>query len=212
LLDRKKQVRKNTRHGWEIVTYQLPNSEIFGQKFIAIAKKESSQIEENTGFCDTIDRAYGIACSLADNHNREEQRELEFQRRYRVLKPLYLLAIYLFSWDDFRGCYDDRPPRDPEARRQFYLEHFNGVGSYKGFDFDILDRLKQEGLLESSNTSKTLTINKAAVRQAIEAANQMNIPGMEELLSDKAIHLECLDYKNRYERMWEESEGDRDKD
>lgn len=206
LLEGKKQVRKQTRNGWEIAVYELPDSEIFGKKFIGVAKKESSQIEENTGFCDTLDLAYSMACSLVDNRDREEQREIEFQRRYRVLKPLYLAAIYLTAslGDEFVGNYGERSPREPKARQQFYLEHFVGVGSYKGFDFNILDRLEKEGML--STTAKSLTINKAAVRQAIEAAQQMNIPGMEELLSDKAIHLKCLDYQNRYERMWEKSE------
>jgi hypothetical protein len=40
----------------------------------------------------------------------------------------------------------------------------------------------------------------------------MNIPGMEELLSDKDIHLKCLDYKNHYEHMWEQSEESADED
>jgi hypothetical protein len=206
LLDNKKRVRKQTRNGWEIAVYELPDSEIFGKKFIGIAKKESSQIEENTGFCDTLDRAYSSAYGLADSLDHQEQREIEFQRRYRVLKPLYLAAIYLTAslGDEFVGNYGERSPREPEARQQFYLEHFVGVNSYKGFDFNILDRLEKEGML--STTGKSLTINKAAIRQAIEAAQQMNIPGMEELLSDKAIHLKCLDYQNRYERMWEKSE------
>jgi hypothetical protein len=212
LLDNKKHVRKNTRHNWEIIVYKLPNSALLGQKFIATAKKEfdeignTNRVEEATGFCDTPDRAYSMACGLADSRDIEEQREIEFQRRYRVLKPLYLVAIYLFSWDDFRGCdYKARPPRDPEARRQFYLEYFNGVGSYSGFDFDILNRLEKEGMMKFSNSNKTLSIDKEAVRQAIDAAKQMNIPGMEELLDDKAIHLECLDYKNHQQRIWEQS-------
>jgi hypothetical protein len=208
LLDGKKRVRKQIRNGWEIAAYELPDSEIFGKKFIGIVKKESSQIEENTGFCDTFDRAYASAYGLADSLEYQEQREIEFQQRYRVLKPLYLAAIYLTAslGDEFVGNYGKRSPREPEARQQFYLEHFVGVSSYKGFDFTILDRLEKEGMLKYSTTGKSLTINKAAIRQAIEAAQQMNIPGMEELLSDKAIHLECLNYQNHYERMWEESE------
>jgi hypothetical protein len=207
LLEGKKQVRKQTRNDWEIAAYELPDSELFGKKFIGVAKKEFSQIEENTGFCDTLDRAYSSAYGLSDSLDHQEQREIEFQRRYRVLKPLYLAAIYLTAslGDEFVGNYGERSPREPEARQQFYLEHFVGVNSYKGFDFNILDRLGKEGMLKYSTTGKSLTINKAAIRQAIEAAQQMNIPGMEELLSDKAIHLECLDYKSRYERMWEES-------
>lgn len=204
MLANKKQVIKKTRNDWQITVYELPNSEIFGTKFIATAKKESTQIEQDTGFCDTRDRAYSMACGLADSSDRQEQQEINFQRRYRVLKPLYLLAIYLFSWDEFVGNNGERSPRDPEDRQRFYLEHFVGVRSYKGFDFDILDRLKEEGLLESIPANKTLTINKAAIRLAIEAAQQMNIPGMEELLRDKDVHFKCLDYKNRYERMWEE--------
>jgi hypothetical protein len=208
LLEGKKQVRKQTKNGWEIAVYELPDSELFGKKFIGVVKKESSQIEENTGFCDTLDRAYASVCGLVDSLDYQEQRETEFQRRYRVLKPLYLAVIYLTAslGDEFVGNYGKRSPREPEARQQFYLEHFVGVGSYKGFDFNILDRLEKEGMLKYSTTGRSLTINKAAIRQAIEAAQQMNIPGMEELLSDKAIHLECLDYQNRYERMWEESE------
>jgi hypothetical protein len=207
LLEGKKQVRKQTRNDWEIATYELPDSEIFGKKFIGVVKKESSQIEENTGFCDTLDRAHASAYGLADSLEYQEQRETEFQRRYRVLKPLYLAVIYLTAslGDEFVGNYGKRSPREPEARQQFYLEHFIGVSSYKGFDFNILDRLKKEGMLKYSTTGKSLTINKEAIRQAIEAAQQMNIPGMEELLSDKAVHLECLDYQNRYERMWEKS-------
>lgn len=205
LLDGKKQVRNQTRNGWEIAAYELPDSEIFGKKFIGIAKKESSQIEENTSFCDTPGRAYSSAYGLADSLDYQEQREIEFQRRYRVLKPLYLAAIYLTAslGDEFVGNYGERSPREPEARQQFYLEHFVGVGSYKNFDFNILDRLEKEGMLKYSTTRKSLTINKAAIREAIEVAQQMNIPGMEELLRDKIIHLECLDYQNRYERMWE---------
>jgi hypothetical protein len=208
LLEGKKQVRKQTRNDWEIAAYELPDSELFGKKFIGVAKKESSQIEENTGFYDTLDRAYSSAYGLADSLDCQEQREIEFQRRYRVLKPLYLAAIYLTAslGDEFIGNYGERSPREPEAKQQFYLEHFVGVNSYKGFDSSILGQLEKEGMLKYSTTGRSLTINKAAVRQAIEAAQQMNIPGMEELLNDKAIHLECLDYQNRYEQMWEESE------
>jgi hypothetical protein len=61
LLNGKKQVRKQTRNGWEIAVHELPDSELFGKKFIGVVKKESSQIEENTGFCDTLDRAYSSA-------------------------------------------------------------------------------------------------------------------------------------------------------
>jgi hypothetical protein len=215
LLDSKKQVEKSTRDNWEITVYELLPSDIFGNKFIAMAKKEFGEVdnkyqfEESTDFCDTFSQAYSTACNLADNRDRDEEREIEFQKRYRVLKPLYLVAIYLFSWDDF--CTLDRAPREPEARHQFYLEYFNGVSSY-GLEFDILNRLEKEGLMGFSNSKKTISINKDAVKQAVEAANRMNIPGTEDLLNDKVIHLECLDYKNYRQRMWEQSEEDIDED
>jgi hypothetical protein len=209
LLNNKKEVSRSTRNDWQIVIYELPNSNIFGNKFMATLSKASTQTQENTNFCDTSRQAHSSACNLADERDRQERRELEFQNRYRVLKPLYLVAIYLFSWDEFRGCFEKRAPRDSEERRQFYLEYFNGVGSFNGFDFDITNRLEAEGLLEFSTSKKTLNITKTAVRQAIAAAQQMNIPGMEELLSDKAIHLECLDYQNYWERMQAEFKDDR---
>lgn len=57
LLENKKQVKKKLYKDWEIAVYKLPDSEMLGKNFIGIAKKESTQIEEDTGFCDTRDRA-----------------------------------------------------------------------------------------------------------------------------------------------------------
>jgi hypothetical protein len=213
LLDNKQPVKTITRDDWSITTYDLPNSEIFGKKFIAIASKESQQIEKTTDLCDSLEQAYSEAYSWADNYDRDEQRELEFQKYYQVLKPLYLAAIYLSGWDEFVGHDHKSPPsRDAEARRQFYLEHFYGVSSFRGFDFNILNRLEKEGMLKSSTTGKTLIINKAAVRQAVEAIQQMNIPGMMEAIKNRGIPLDCLDYQNRYERMWAANDLDSDEE
>ena len=219
LLATKKQVKKSTRDGWHITVDELLPSDIFGNKFIATAIKELGevenkyQVEESTGFCDTLNQAYSTACNLADNRDRDRQRELEFYKTYRVLKPLYLVAIYLMSRDTFCGSlFNEQPPREPEAHRQFYLEYFNGVEAPSRFDSYILDRLEKEGLLDFSNNRGLLYIDKTAVKQAIEAANQMNIPGMQELLDNRPDHLQCLDYKNHFQRTREQAEEYIDED
>ena len=62
-------------------------------------------------------------------------------------KQLTLALIYLSAW------------KEKDFDTEIYI-------SWKGYDFDILDQLKEEGLIGFSNKAKSVALSKEGVKDA----------------------------------------------
>jgi hypothetical protein len=208
LFKSKKPVFSKIRGEWEITVFELPNSPIYGKKFIARYSKNleiTLFTDYSTWYSNSSKEAYDRACSSIDQLERKLQEEIAFQELYQVLKPLYLILIFLSGWNK----YIDIPQKilNPELDNSVEKdgkENFLGVEFWNGLDFDILNRLKAEELLEFSSTRKSLYINKKAIKEARNVLKTLNLEGLENFLKKLKIHEEYLNYKNYYERQEEE--------
>ncbi|MEH2182109.1 hypothetical protein [Nostoc sp.] len=66
--------------------------------------------------------------------------------------------------------------------REKSKENFTGVSCWNGFDFEIINALVTEGLLEIEANKKTLKMNKKAMKAAREILQKINIDGVDRLL------------------------------
>ncbi|WP_445634812.1 DUF6429 domain-containing protein [Nostoc sp. DSM 114161] len=159
LLANKKEIRIENRKGWKIVVFELSESDTFGKKFIAQSTKKPN-LEKITGFSNTKGDAYSQACSFVDQFEIQQENLRIFQEHYAVMKPLYLMIIYLSSGDNHNKYLNNNNNRDKSK------ENFTGVSFWNGFEFKIIDTLVAEGLLEISERKTTLTMNKKGMKLA----------------------------------------------
>ncbi|MBD2498532.1 hypothetical protein [Nostoc sp. FACHB-280] len=110
---------------------------------------------------------------------------------YAVMKPLYLMFIYLSSGDQHNRYINNS--RDKSK------ENFTGISGWNGFDFEIINELVEEGLLELSDSKKTLTMNKRAMEIAREILKKVNIQGVDRLLEQREYHEEYINYISKLE-------------
>lgn len=68
---------------------------------------------------------------------------------YNKIKELTLLLLYLTSWEEDCELY--------KLRR-----------SWKGYDFEILDELKEQGLISGSHKSKSVYFTDEGIKKAEE--------------------------------------------
>jgi len=85
-----------------------------------------------------------------------------------VIKDLTLMLMYLTSWEEslVPGLRkrSDRPGFRPSVRR-----------CWKGYDFDILNELTDEGLVNAGGRSKSAYFNDEGVAKALELLKQYGI-------------------------------------
>jgi hypothetical protein len=150
LLKNKKAVRTKTRGDWEITVFELPDSEIYGKQYMAegIQLSDSEKNVYRFSWGNSVNQAYCNACNSIDRKQqrlREEERQLEkekvYQERYIVLKLIYLMLLYLSGWDEYN-------PYMSNSDEKKCKENFTGVRSWIGLDFNILNRLEAEKLIE----------------------------------------------------------------
>jgi len=140
----------------------------------------------------TSEEAYGRACNLINEHEKQLQQYKSFIEHYQVLKPLYLMIIYLSGWDK---DYDYLKSRQKKCGR----ENFIGIGFYNGFDYDIIAQLEKEELIERSSTRNSLILFKKGMQVARDMLKTINIDGVERLLEQKNYHEDYINYKSEDE-------------
>ncbi|NDJ25362.1 hypothetical protein GS682_27730 [Nostoc sp. B(2019)] len=79
-----------------------------------------------------------------------------------------------------------------------FLEH--------GFEFEIINALEAEGLLELSSTKRTLIMNKKGMKAAREVLQRINIDGVEKQLKQREYHEEYINYTSPLDIMQEEED------
>ncbi|MUG92878.1 hypothetical protein F7734_10620 [Scytonema sp. UIC 10036] len=133
----------------------------------------------------TPNEAYSQACQFVDEFETSQDQLRRFMENYQVLKPLYLMIMYLSSWDKYNSYLEN-------LKNKRCPENFLGIEFWNGFDFEIVNRLEAEGLLEISTTKKTLRMNFEGMRQARNFLMQINLDGVETLLEQREYHEEYI--------------------
>jgi len=198
LLANLKLFEKRNRKGWEVLIFELPDSNIFDKKYVAIAQKDDIKIEnlDILYWGKTPNDAFGIVCSPIDSLEYRIKKAIELQERYLVLKSIYLMFLYL-SGDDH---YAEFCREDIENK-----EKFLGITSWINLDFDILDKLERDGFVSRrwpSNNATTLT--KKGILSAINCLKNLDLEEPEKSLLNlklqkKSYHEEYANYENKYD-------------
>ncbi|MBH8563122.1 hypothetical protein I8748_13170 [Nostoc sp. CENA67] len=197
LLASKKEIFSKNRKGWKITVFQLPESNTtFSKKFLAECTKDK-ELLQTVWFYNTQGDAYSQACNLADNFEMQQEKFLIFLEHYTVMKPLYLMIIYL-SGGDQHNCY--------LKTHQESKENFTGISFWNGFDFEIINALVAEGLLELSNSRKTLIMNKTGMKLARDLLQKINLDGVDRLLEQRDYHEEYINHISELDMMEYEEE------
>ena len=197
LLANKKEIHSKNRKGWKITVFKLPESDIFGKKFIAQCTKEP-ELLKTTWFCETQGEVYSRACNIIDEFDIQQERLRIFMEHYAVMKDLYLMIIYLSSGDQHNRYINNN--------RENSKENFTGVSCWNGFDFEIINALVAEGLLELSTTRKRMTMNKKGMKAARQILQRINIDGVERLLEQREYHEEYINHTSKLDIMQDEEE------
>ncbi len=198
LLANKKEISTKIRNGWKITIFEFAETDKDGNKFIAEYSKEPD-LKRTTCFSKTSSSVYGQACNLIDDFERKQKELRRFIEHYQVMKPLYLMLIYL------SGC-DEHNPDIGTSNEDHLLdrENFTGISFWNGFDFKIVNYLELEGLLELSTTRKTLTMTKKGMKSARDILQIINLDGVETLLEQRQYHEDYINFKSRIDIMREE--------
>ena len=197
LLANRKEIRTKNRKDWKITVFELPESEIFGKNFLAECTKEPNLIK-TTWFCNNQEEVYSRACNLADEFEVQQESLRIFMEHYAVMKDLYLMIMYLSSGDQHNYYLNNN--------RENSKENFTGVSCWNGFDFDIINALLTEGLVELSSTKNKLIMNKQGMKTAREVLNKINIDGVGRLLEQREYYEEYINYKSQLDIMEEQEE------
>ncbi|MEH1950507.1 MAG: hypothetical protein V7K77_26635 [Nostoc sp.] len=195
LLINKKEIFSKNRKDWKITVFELPESDIFGKNFLAECTKEPGLIK-TTWFYKNQEEAYRRACNLADEFEVQQESLRIFMEHYAVMKPLYLMIIYLSSGDQHNEYLNNS--------REKSKENFTGVNCWNGFYFEIINALVAEGLLEFSSNKNKLIMKKQAMKAAREVLNKINIDGVDRLLEQREYHEEYINYISELDIMDEE--------
>ncbi|MEQ8976030.1 MAG: hypothetical protein RIE73_37325 [Coleofasciculus sp. C1-SOL-03] len=191
LLSNKKKFDSKNRNDWTIVVFELLETDEHGNKFVAECTK-SSGAKLTTQLFETSQEAYSRACNLVDENEKQSQKYRRFIEHYQVLKPLYLMLIYLSGGDEHYDYLKSRPKKRG-------IENFIGVSFYNGFDYDIIAQLEKEGLLERSTTGDSLILFKKGMQVARDMLKTINIDGVERLLEQRNYHEDYINYKSQSE-------------
>lgn len=203
LLANKKEIYSKNRKDWKITVCELPESDIFGKIFIAECTKEPDLLK-TTWFCKSQGEAYSRACNLTDEFEIQQESLRIFMEHYVVMKPLYLMIIYLSS--------GEQPNHPLNKNREKYKEIFTGVSCWNGFDFQIINALVAEGLLKLSTTKKSLIMNKKGMKFAREILKIINLDGADRLLEQREYHEEYINYISELDIMEEQEEEEEEEE
>lgn len=191
LLSNKKELYSKNRSDWTIVVFEMLGTDKYGNKFVAECTKNSGY-KLTTQLSMTSQEAYSRACSLVDENEKQLQQYKSFIEHYQVLKPLYLMLIYLSGRDEYNPYLGNSP-------KKRCIENFIGICFYNGFDYNIIEHLEKEGLIERSTTGKSLILFKKGMQVARDMLKTINIDGVERLLEQRNYHEDYINYKSQSE-------------
>lgn len=198
LLANKKELYGKSRQGWKITVFELSESDKYGNKFIAQCTKEL-ELQLTTYFTKTPGDSYSRACNLVDEFEKQQEKSRHFIELYQVLKPLYLMIIYLSGCDKYNSYLGN-------IRNEICKENFIGVQFYNGLDFEIVKSLEAERLLEISTNKKTVIMTKKGVKEVRDILLHINLEGVSVLLDQREYHEEYINYQSQLDVSWEEQE------
>jgi len=198
LIANKTEVFTKNRSGWKITVFELPATDKYGNKFVAECTKEPD-LKETTCFSKSKGDAYSQACNIVDNFEKEQQELIRLSEHYIVLKPLYLMLIYLSGSDQYE-------PYLEKYKEKRCRENFIGINSWNGFDFEIINYLESEGLLQLSATRRSLTMTKKGMKVARDSLKKINIKGLKTLLDERDYHEDYINYQNDLDILAEQEE------
>lgn len=202
LMDNRKLVKEDNRlrDDWSIKVFQLCESKILkdlSQKYLA----EGTLIGDDrplfiSDFSDTLYQARDKIVSKIDQYYEQQEEESAFLKRYKVLKQIYLMFLYVSGWDNHSEPFD--PYEEPDS-----AENFLGRRSWIHLDFSILDKLKEEGLLkqpqrEGNNPKKTtyVDLTPKGLKLTRELLKNIDLEEVDKLLEDWKYHEYYLGYQN----------------
>jgi hypothetical protein len=190
LLAQKRKRQQKEYKDWQITIFELPDSDLFGKVFTAECTKEPNiKIELGVTHYSpkSVQDAYRQAHSRMDSYDDFSKQQEANLRRYRGLRPLYLIMLYLSGWDKFLpGQYNEEDNEDNKPKK------FLGVEFYNGLDYDILNQLTAEKLIEFSSSRKQLWLTPEAVKEARKIIKKLNFEEIKELLTERDYHEELL--------------------
>lgn len=85
-----------------------------------------------------------------------------------TIKDLTLMLMYLTSWEESLGPELRKKPDRPGFRSQIRR-------TWKGYDFDILRELTDEGLVNAGGRSKSASFTDAGTEKVLELLRQYEI-------------------------------------
>jgi hypothetical protein len=221
LLNNKKAVRTKTREDWKITVFELPESKIYGKQYMAegINLSDSEKTVYSFSWGNNVNQAYCNACNSIDSKKqrlkeleRRLEEEREYKKYYNFIKIIYLMLLYLSGWDEYN-------PYLSNSEEKRCKENFTGVRSWIGLDFNILNKLEREKLIEQpqregKNYKKVtyVELTKKGMQLARETLKNINLEGAEPLLEQLDYHEEYIAYQSHIDIMREEDDDDDDCD
>ena len=197
LLSNKKELYSKNRSDWTIVVFDLLETDKYGNKFVAECTK-SSGFKLPPQLSKTSEEAYGRACNLINEHEKQLQQDRSFTEHYQVLKPLYLMLIYLSGKDEPNPYLENY--QEKTCRENFIGVRFGVRFSKKNiFGDKIIAQLEKEKLIERSSTRNSLILSKKGMQVARDILKTINMDGVERLLEQRNYHEDYINYKNQLE-------------
>jgi len=200
LMGKKINIFSKNRKGWTIAVFELAEA-YQGLKFVAECTKEG-ELKQTTYFSQTKNAAYSQGCQLVDQYEAEMEKLRKKFEKYLLLKPIYLMFLYLSSWDEYlpKELSDDNQPK------------LLNIQSWIKLDFEILNLLEEEKLLRIPQAGiRSVTyveLSPKGIKEAIDTLNHINLLGKELFLNKKQHHLEWLKSKSNDDWFGDEDSGD----
>jgi hypothetical protein len=165
-----KPFRSETRyHGnWAVTIYADPADEGFYTRCVS-----PSGLELCTEICHDKGAAWQCGYSLVEQVEKEEQ----IQRYRAIAVPLTLALLYIAGWDEYYE-FDDK-------------SHLRGRRTWKNHDWDILNLLTDQRLLEEQRNPqqiKSVVLTPEGIKQARQILSRLNLEGIEEFLKAHSDH------------------------
>lgn len=179
LFENKKKVFCKERKGWTICVFELPEPVREGDGlYFAECTTEEEELER-TFTCRTPNDAYGRACNLVDDWERKMIQLSAFYNEYKIIKPLYLMLLYISGWDEY------------------YLKEFFRMNSWIGLDYNILDYLESEDLITQPQKGRRkganyVSLSLKGMKEAREILEKINLEGSDYILESRQHHLELI--------------------
>ncbi|OKH17123.1 DUF6429 family protein [[Limnothrix rosea] IAM M-220] len=181
------------RKGWEISIFEMPESDIFSDKYCAVALKDGDFINHTSNpyyWGESWNVSYDRLCSLIDVKERSKASQIERDTQTKLMQQLYLIILYISGWDIHHTFNDEEPNK----------QNFYSIQSWISMDFGTLDLLEEKGLVDQPQTKGKhyrkrtyVEVTKEGIRKARQLLRELDFDGMQELLQKTAYHEEYIE-------------------